>query len=197
MYQENGFENHISFNEQVMSEQNHIRQLSEIGFSSCEIEKLRKAMPVFRAMLAADTAEQPEPPPVEIPRRVVGLNSWALATVVGELRDHWIVAVDGFNGITRWRKDESKEINLRPAEQCRLLLEKMSRENLENDSEPPERRTRHWLTAEGKAEFTSWENKHPFGAPVFSSHENTLAARGAVIRAGLAPEEWEVSNVPT
>lgn len=149
------------------------------------------------------TVAPPEPPPVEIPRRVVlttaTLNGQSLAGEVGTLKevrdDGYYIRLDSQTLRPRLCAGEREfiELKLTPAEQRRLLLEQMSRENwgrVEGFA-ATQRQRGHYLNTRGQVAFLT--SMHlPMDTPSFPSATAAAKARDAVIRAGLAPEEWEV-----
>lgn len=153
------------------------------------------------ALLKSMRADEPgvsvaEPPPVEIPRRVVYRASGSLGVITAKTTDAGRPAIEvqiGKNKAVFLKSDrEIIYVNDTKAEQARLLLEKLSREAWEGLDEV-QRHTAgdfpNWfICCNGDIEDLSGFAT-PFGVVQFPTLSTAESARDAIIRAGLA--WWE------
>lgn len=168
------------------------------------------------ATAAKKEEAKPEPPPVEIPRRVVWVmpgfsNHGRVGTVVETYR---VGIPDNVPGVTvdvLWDDDPIKEcgfllipgdsgciqeLQLTKTEQARLLLEKLSREAWEVTSPPksPNGVTTVWVICNDGDIQDRWSAyaRRNWDTVEFPSDVSAESARDTIARAGLA--WWEVGE---
>lgn len=141
---------------------------------------------------------QSQPPPMEIPRRVVmvtsctvdGVSKAGETGILNEVRgtSHYITLDRREFGTPRLcaSKNDFIELQLTDAENARLLLGQLSRESWEREGLKPEQRGEYYYIQTDGTVRGGMTKYKAFGLIPFPNAATATAARDAIIRAGLA-----------
>ena len=156
---------------------------------------LAATMAALKVMQSAMGTTTAKPPPVEIPRRVVVVGKSGemthsrCGTILCEDDSglNWIVEPDDRPGFhVGWSKNLTLQLQLTDAENCRLLLEQLSRESWKREGSKPENSSKYHYIAKDGSVVCGRAHYAEFGSIPFPSDEAAIAACDTIVRAGLA-----------